>query len=196
MADLKLVELIIEDEETDFLGAMGLVSHPAIETDFIYFNKNKQNFVFGKEIEEGIIVSPALIPDKKIYRYNPITNFEYEVFFSKETVKKLSQNFLISGNHINTTLQHEHPIQGVHLIYSWIVENQQDQALSKYGFSVPDGTWMVSYKILNEDIKSKIKSGEISGVSIEAMLTEKFDSQTELSDEDKVKQIKDLLNGI
>ena len=194
------IELVVEDEEKDFLSAMGFVSNPAIEVPMIYFNKDKQNFVFGKTVDEeqGIIVSPALIPEKRIYRYDPQTNEEYYVYFSEETVRKLSQNFLISGNHINTTEEHMNPIKGVHLIYSWIVENKEDQLITKYGFKdIPVGTWAVSYKIVNDDIKAKIKSGEITGVSIEAWLSERLDEHLRI-DQDKIKveKIKQLLEGI
>jgi len=198
--DMMEIELIIGDENKDFLSAMGFVSSPAIEEKLVYFKNEKNNYVFGKVVDEeqGIIVSPALIPEKRIFRYNPLTNEEYYVYFSKETIKKLSQNFLISGNHINATEEHENPIKGVHLIYSWIVENQQDQLMTKYGFkNIPDGTWVVSYKIENEDIKQKIRNGDITGVSIEAWLSEKFDSKSQVDkDREILEKIRKILSTL
>lgn len=198
--NLKEIELIVEDENTDFLTAMGFVSSPAIEVPLMYFNNSKSNYTLAKlDEEQGIVVSPALIPEKRIYRYNQFTNEEYYVYFSKETIRKLSQNFLISGHHVNTTEEHTQPIKGVHLIYSWIVENQHDQIITKYGFkNIPDGTWVVSYKIENEDIKEKIRNGEIRGLSIEAWLSEKFDnsSHSAKKDEDLIEQIKNVLKEI
>lgn len=198
--DIMEIELVVDDENKDFLSAMGFVSRPAIEESLVYFKNDKNNYVFGKVIdeEEGIIVSPALIPEKRIYRYNPMSNEEYYVYFSRETIKKLSQNFLISGNHINTTEEHENPIKGVHLIYSWIVENQYDQLMTKYGFkNIPEGTWVVSYKIENEEIKQKIKNGDITGVSIEAWLSEKFDSKSEKSNDlEIIEKIRKILSTL
>jgi len=195
MKKLKEVELIVEDMN-DMISAMSFVDHPAIEKDLVYFGTNKSNYVLAKvDKEEGIIISPALIPDKRIYRYDAQTNEEYYVFFSRETVRKLSMNFLKSGNHINATEQHINPINGVYMIYSWLVENQHDPIITKYGFKdIPDGTWVVSYKIENEEIKSKIKSGEISGLSIEAWLTSKFSAED--VDKTKVDKIKKLLEGL
>lgn len=205
MAKIKEVELIINDEDLDMISAMGFVDMPAIEQDLFYFNSDRNNYVFGKlDEEQGIIVSPALIPEKRIFRYDPISNEEYNVYFSEETISKLSQNFLKSGNHINTTEQHVNPINGVHLIYSWIVANEHDALMTKYGFkNIPAGTWAVSYKIENEDIKEKIKSGEIGGISIEAWLSEKFDKhlhtmihQVKSWYKDKLEQIKELLKSV
>jgi len=194
--ELKEIELIVDGDE-DFLTAMGFVDYPAIEKQLVYFGDDRTNFTFGKEIEEqGIIVSPALIADKRIFRFDPETNEEYYVYFSEDTIRQLSQGFLMSENFKNNTEQHEKQIEGVHLIYSWIVENQDDQLMTKYGFKdIPNGSWAVAYKIENEDIKAKIKSGEIGGISIEAFLTEKYDKHFS-RDEQKIEQIKDLLNSL
>jgi hypothetical protein len=188
---MKEIELIIDDVD-DGVFAMGFVGSPAIEKDFIYFNKDKTNYVFGKEIEEGKIVSPALIPEKRIYRYDPITNEEYYVYFTKETIRKLAEGYLMNNNHVNNTEQHENNIDGIKLIFSWIVENQNDPIITKYGYDVPDGTWVVSYKIENEDIKNKIKSGEINGISIEGYLSEKFSKMNE-EDDDK-RRVEEIIN--
>jgi|AntAceMinimDraft_17_1070374.scaffolds.fasta_scaffold29256_3 hypothetical protein len=196
LEDLKEVELIINQEE-DMVTAMGFVEFPATEVNLVYFNDEKSNYTFGVEDkEQGIIVSPALIAEKRIYRYDPRTNEEYTVYFSAETIGELSQSFLISNNFKNTTEQHEEQVNDIDLIYSWIVQNDQDQIMTKYGFKdIAIGSWIVAYKINNEDIKAKIKSGEIGGISIEAFLSEKYDKHSS-PDEDKIQQIKDLLNGI
>jgi len=195
-ANINEIELVVNDENEDFLSAMGFVDMPAIEQNLVYFNKGKQNYTFGKiDEEKGIIVSPALIPEKRIFRFNPETNEEYYVYFTEETIRTLSQNFLKQGMSKNVTEQHETPVDGIYLIYSWIVENQEDPLITKYGFkNIPNGTWAVSYKIENEDIKEKIKNKEIGGLSIEAYLSEKF-SKIDL-DKQKIEEIKSLLNSI
>jgi len=190
--ELKEIELIVDNEETDLISAMGFVQSPAIRQPLVYFNE-KNNYVFANvDSEKGIIVSPALIPEKRIFRYDPFLNEEYYVYFSRETIEKLSQNFIISGYHNNSTEQHIKPISGVHLIYSWIVENQHDPLITKYGYKqIPNGTWAVMYKINNEDIKEKIKSGEINGLSVEAWITEKYDNRSSNDDKllDEIKKI-------
>jgi hypothetical protein len=42
-----------------------------------------------------------------------------------------------------------------------------------YGFDVPTGTWMVSYKINNKDTWNQIKNGELNGFSITGQFIEK-----------------------
>lgn len=181
MEDMKIVELFINEDDIDGLTAMSFVEFPALEQNMFYFKKDiRNNYMMAKiDEEQGIIVSPALIPDKKIFRYDFINDEEYYVYFSKETIRKASEMFLKENRQINVTEQHNIPVKGVYLIQSWIVENEHDALITKYGFSkedIPIGTWAVSYKIENEDIKNKIKSGEINGISIEAFFSEKLDA--------------------
>lgn len=196
---MREIELIIE-KDSDMLVGMGLVEIPAIESDAYYFNNEKNNYTFAKETEEGLFVGLAMTAEKKIYRFDPFTNEEYYVWFSKETIKQLSQKFMITNQQHNVTEQHENSIKDVFLVYSWIVENEQDPIITKYKFKdVPIGSWVVMYKINNEDIKEKIKSGEIKGFSVEGFFTEKF--ATALNKEEDVykeqyEKIKELLDNL
>ena len=194
---MKEIELIINDENIDGVYGMGFVEYPAIEEDFIYFKNEKENYTFGKlDEEQGIIVSPALIPDKKIYRFDPYTNEEYYVYFTKETIRKLAEGFLLNNKQNNVTEQHENPINGIKLIFSWIVENEHDPIITKYGYNVPVGTWVVSYKIENEDVKKKIKEGQINGISIEGWLSNKLDNSLVDKDKELVEKIIDIVKNV
>ena len=90
----KITELVISDENEELsIDAISLVSQPAIEVDFVYFGKEKNNLTFAKVDEEKrMLVSPALIPNKQIFRYDPNTDSAYYVYFSKATVRKASKS--------------------------------------------------------------------------------------------------------
>ena len=171
-----IVELVISDEnEALTIDAISLVTSPAIEQDFVYFNKSKNNLTFAKVDEEKReLISPALIPNKQIFRYDPNTDSEYYVYFSKETVKKASHLYLKHNNHHKATEQHTDRVSGVLTIESWIKEGEQDKS-NLYGFDLPIGTWFVKMKIENDEVWNKIKSGELKGLSIEGYFTNKFE---------------------
>ena len=80
----KIVELIIDDDNQELaIDAISLVTEPAIEQDFVYFNKAKNNLTFAKVNEEKrLLVSPALIPNKQIFRFDADKNQEYYVYFT------------------------------------------------------------------------------------------------------------------
>ena len=198
MTETKIVELIIQDENQELaIDAISLVTSPAIEQDFVFFGKEKNNLTFAKVDEEKrILISPALIPEKTILRHDPQTSSDYFVFFSKATVKKASELYLKHNNHHKATYQHQDRISGVLTVESWIIEDSKLDKSTLYGFSLPVGTWMVSLKIENDEIWSKIKDGELKGLSIEGYFTNKFEQmqKKEFTNEEVKTALKELLS--
>ena len=176
-----IVELVIDDESQELaIDAISLVSSPAIEQDFVYFGKEKNNLTFAKVDEEKrMLVSPALIPNKQIFRHNPNTDSDYYVYFSPETVRKASELYLKHNNHHKATYQHQDRVSGVLTVESWIIEDTKLDKSTLYGYSLPVGTWMVKLKISNDEIWSKIKDGELKGLSIEGYFTDKMEQMSE-----------------
>jgi hypothetical protein len=176
MKETKIVELVIADDSQELaIDAISLVNSPAIEQDFVFFGKEKNNLTFAKVDEEKrMLVSPALIPNKQIFRYDPNTDSEYYVYFSPETVRKASELYLKHNNHHKATYEHKDRVSGVLTVESWIKEGDSDKS-KMYGYDLPNGTWFVKMKIENEDLWSKIKEGELKGLSIEGYFTNKFE---------------------
>ena len=177
----KIVELIIEENnEALAIDAISLVSAPAIEQDFVFFGKEKNNLTFAKVDEEKrMLVSPALIPNKQIFRYDPNTDQEYYVYFSPDTVRKASELYLKHNNHHKATYEHQDRVSGVLTVESWIKEDTKKDKSTLYGFSLPKGTWMVKMKIENDDLWKKIKDGELKGLSIEGYFVDKMQNMKE-----------------
>mgnify|MGYP000032258158 CR=1 FL=1 len=178
--ETKIVELIINDDSQELaIDAISLVTSPAIEQDFVFFGKEKNNLTFAKVDEEKrMIISPALIPNKQIFRYDPNTDSDYYVYFSKETVRQASELYLKHNNHHKATYQHQDRVSGVLTVESWIKEGDMDKS-KLYGYDLPDGTWFVKMRIDNDELWSKIKEGELRGLSIEGYFTDKLESMSE-----------------
>lgn len=198
MTETKIVELIIQDENQELaIDAISLVTSPAIEQDFVFFGKEKNNLTFAKVDEEKrMLVSPALIPNKQIFRHDPNTDSDYYVYFSKETVRKASELYLKHNNHHKATYQHQDRVSGVLTVESWIIEDTKLDKSTLYGYSLPVGTWMVKLSISNDEIWSKIKSGELKGLSIEGYFTNKFEQmqKKEFTNEEVKTALKELLS--
>jgi len=170
---MNILELII-DEEAELYGidAISLVEHPAIESDWVAMNSQAVEFKTQNE-EKRLIMGAALIPDKPIYRKTG--EEEYYVYFSKKTVRRAMELYFKNGNQANATLEHEHKINGLHVVESWIVEGEQDKSRI-YGLEVPVGTWMVSMKVENDAIWEKfVKEGSVKGFSIEGYFTNRYE---------------------
>ena len=173
-------ELLIDDNSQELaIDAISLVSAPAIEQDFVYFGKEKNNLTFAKiDEEKRMLISPALIPNKQIFRYDPNTDSEYYVYFSPETVRKASELYLKHNNHHKATHEHSERVSGVLTVESWIKEGDSDKS-KLYGFDLPNGTWFVKMKIENDDLWKEIKSGSLRGLSIEGYFTDKMSKLSE-----------------
>jgi len=180
MKATKIVELIINEENEPLaIDAISLVTSPAIEQDFVFFAKEKNNLTFAKVDEEKrMLISPALIPNKQIIRHDPNTDSNYYVYFSKETVRKASELYLRHNNHHKATYQHQERVSGVLTVESWIKEGDSDKS-KLYGYDLPDGTWFVKMKIENDELWEKIKGGELKGLSIEGYFTDKMEKMSE-----------------
>jgi hypothetical protein len=195
MKETKIVELVIADDSQELaIDAISLVNSPAIEQDFVFFGKEKNNLTFAKVDEEKrMLISPALIPNKQIFRYDPNTDSEYYVFFSKSTVAKASELYLKHNNHHKATYEHKDRVSGVLTVESWIKEGDSDKS-KMYGYDLPNGTWFVKMKITNDDVWQEIKSGNLRGLSIEGYFTNKFEEMQKK--EPTPQQILSALNEI
>lgn len=147
--------------------AISLVDCPAIEEDFIYLSKEKQEQVFLEKEDKHLIVGAVLVPDKPIYRNNG--KEEFYIQFSKETIEKLAYDYLMNGRMYSVTTDHKNIADDVCLVESWIKTSENDKSVD-YGMNVPVGTWLCSMKVENEDVWGRIKSGELRGFSIESFV--------------------------
>ena len=191
----KITELVISDDNEELsIDAISLVTSPAIEVDFVFFGKDKHNLTFSKiDEEKRMLISPALIPNKQIFRYNPNTDSEYYVYFSTDTVRKASELYLKYNNHHKATYQHQDRVAGVLTVESWIKEGDQDKS-KMYGYDLPNGTWFVKMKIENKDLWEKIKAGELKGLSIEGYFVDKMEKMSKtVTDEEIVEAYNELV---
>ena len=136
----------------------------------------KMSFQFADE-DQRIIVGPAMIPQQLIPRRDMLGNI-YHVYFTQETVKKIAEKFLKENKHNNTDVNHDDDVTTNNtLLESWIIEDKEYDKSRKYGYELPVGTWMVSYKINDSETWNKIKSGELKGFSIAGNFIEKAASK-------------------
>ena len=182
----RIIELII-DEENEFSGieAISVVENPAIEEEFIALKKQPIQLA-EVDSEKRILMGPALIPDRKILRKDD--DGEYYIYFSKETVRKASELFLMKGNQNNSTLEHQDVLKGMSVVESWIIEDKKKDKSKKYKMDLPLNTWMISVKVLNDEIWNQVKEGEINGFSIEGYFADKAERPKE-SIKEKFKSI-------
>ena len=172
----RLVELIIDEESERFgVEAISLVEFPAIEENWVFFNKDNFLSLAKLDEEKKTLVGAVLIPEKEIPRYDQELDEEYVVYFSKETIKQAQELFMSSLRNNNATYEHKVPVQGLSVVESWIKEDEKYDKSSQFGFDkMPIGTWFVKMKIDNDEVWEKVKNKEVKGFSIEGYFTDKL----------------------
>ncbi len=193
---MKIVELVI-DETDEFNGieAISVVENPAIEEDFIAL-KDQQVKLAELDKEKRILLGPVLIPNKPIYRRNE--QEEYYIYFSRNTVRKASENFLLKGNQSKSTLEHQFSLKGLTLVESWIVEDEVHDKSRKYDMSVPLGTWMGAVKVNNDEVWNEyVKTGRVKGFSVEGYFADKMERPKDKTIKDLAEQeSQEILSGL
>ena len=167
---MRLVEMKLDENEIGFgVDAVSLVESPAIESNFIALKKadlERLNFATVNE-EKRLVMGSLLIPDKPILRIDE-DGEPYNIFFTKETIRRASQLFLMNGYQNSATLEHAVKLQGVTVVESWIVEDSEMDKTKLYKLDAPSGSWAISMKIDNDEIwENYVKSGKVLGFSLE-----------------------------
>lgn len=135
-------------------------------------NFNSVEMKFQTDDEKMIITGPAMKAFQMIPRRDDDGNL-YHVYFSDETIKKISQKFLRDNAHATDINHSMEATEENTLLESWIVEDPEMDKSKALGFNPSKGDWYVSYKINNEETWNKIKNGELNGYSIAGQFIEK-----------------------
>ena len=134
--------------------------------------KNMSKQKFQTDDEKRIVFGPAMIPDLKIFRKDPLGN-PYYVFFSADTIKMIAEKYMRNKYIDNNDTNHNgKAASDVYVIESWIKEDENDKS-TKYGYGdLPIGTWFVSMKVRNDEVWRKVKNGELKGFSVSGYFEE------------------------
>tara|TARA_X000001382_G_scaffold118078_1_gene98092 strand:- start:2142 stop:3332 length:1191 start_codon:yes stop_codon:yes gene_type:complete len=188
---MRIVELVLDEDQEIGIEAISVVENPAIEEDFIALKS--QEFKLAEiDKEKRILMGALLIPNKPIYRRNG--EDEYYIYFSKDTVLKASQMYLMQGKQNNSTLEHQYELNGLSLVESWLVEDKVHDKSVKYGMDLPLGTWVGAVKVNNDKIWQEfVKTGKVKGFSIEGYFADKMERPKEkINDFSSDKVLQDL----
>jgi hypothetical protein len=175
------------DEETG-IDFVSLVENAAIQKDFLAFSETPIKFAIQDE-EKRIVTGAAMIADLPIYRRDDVRG-EYYVVFDKESIFKIAKKWARSNQYNSVNAHHKTPIMnGVSLFESYIIDRERGVMPPKGFEEVADGSWFVSYLIDNDEVWSKVKSGEFKGFSVEGVFDFPEDQEEQL-----IEQMKEILS--
>jgi uncharacterized coiled-coil protein SlyX len=176
------------DDITTGLTAVSLVDCPAVERDFLLFDK--QEMLFKADEDKQIISGIALLADTPIYRRNQ--NGEFYVVFEKDTIRQLVEKYSKQGlfNSVNLMHQSDSFVNNVYLIESLIIDKERGICPTEFK-DCPDGSWYVSYYVDNKELWNEIKNGEwFNGFSVEITANLEMNKNTNKNEFDMNKMLK------
>lgn len=189
--ELPIKKAIIDVEDSEMgLKTVSLVSDPAIQINWIKFNKQSEIKLAIQNEDKRIIFTPVLIPNQLIYRN--IAGEEFNLMFDKETIEQVEQKWV--KDNLSSTVDIEHSsklIDGVTFFESVLLNNERF-ATAKGFEGLPEGTWFLTGKVESDEVWSKVKSGEINGVSIDGLFKTAQVNKVTMSDEQIIKIINNL----
>lgn len=169
MDRLPVFELVIDPSQSSDIEVsyVALVDKPAIERNFLAFNSVKLDFVVNQD--QQIISGPAMVADSLIYRRDDTG--EYNVFFSKDTIKDIAIKFFQKDYQRNINLFHDRNLStdDVTIFESFVSDKERGIPPMKGFEDLPDGTWFISAKVSSPEIWADVKSGKVRGFSVEGM---------------------------
>lgn len=176
MEKIPVLELLVSPiKGKSGVKTIASVDEPAVMQYATYFNSDGSpkpseiKACFVNE-EQGIILSPALIPDLIIPRIDPETKQKFAVFMTRETIFTAGMNWMSENrqslsNEMHQGGEYRGGIKWFAAFFSFenLVPNPTPYE------NLPFGTWYVMGKITDPELKAKFRKGEYKGISIEGV---------------------------
>lgn len=192
--DLPIYEIVIDlnDPETT-VSFNSLVEYPAHEKNFETFSKVTYEF----NDEQRVITGIAISSDTPIYRFDQNTNEEYYVVFTKDAIRDIVIDYARRNNFNNVNIEHnsKNVVDGLHMIMSYQIDNQRGFTAPERFKDANDGSWLVSYKVSDEQLWKDAKEGKFKGFSIEGVFN-LIDTKRTMTEEQMMSAILEALQGI
>ena len=156
------------DTDDSGIYKVSLVDFPAVESDFVYFDKQAKMLKLAITNEEQRLVTGVIMrADFPIYRCSKDIG-EYYIVYSKDTIKIMAEKMMADNTFNNINIQHEDgtDVEGINLVEIFIKDT--DKGIDPKGFEyIENGSLFATYKVNVDSIWEQIKAGEFRGFSLE-----------------------------
>lgn len=160
------------EEEIEF--QIAVVDEPAIESNFMVFEKEKTQKLNFKELDpaKNLLMGYFMIADMKIPRRDH--RGDYTVSFPSESIDKIVRNFSRNGLNGNMNEMHQSGklLDGVFVLHHWQINKELGIVAPKGFENEADGSWFGIVRCENQEIYQKALAGELRGFSIEGLFIE------------------------
>lgn len=157
------------DGQVTGIYAISLVDFPAVESDFLAFDKDKVFVKYAVQDEEKRMVYGVLMrANYPIYR-NSWEAGEYYIMYKPETIRIMAEKLMADNRQNMINLMHEQIFPGgVNCVQLFIKDSTK--GINPAGFEdIEDGSLFGEFHVENDEVWALIKDGTFKGFSIEGM---------------------------
>ena len=184
------------DEEGTGIFCVSLVTNPATDVNFVYFDKDKQIEKFAvADNAEHIVAGVIMLANSPIYRRTP-DGFEYYINFSTDVLKEMAEKMIYDnvGSSINIQHQDGTNVEGVNLQQLFIID-RKNGVNPEFFKEVPDGSLIGYYKVRNQEVWDMIINGDVLSFSLEGFFNVNEEAFSTFEDTEMT-EIEQLINKI
>lgn len=158
----------INDDDC-YMGAISLVTSPAVEHDFLKFADDKPVKLQFVDEDKRMISGVVCLANVPIYRCRP-DGYEYNIVFTPEVIEQMTIKYSKMGLINSVNLQHDDSkfVDSVIMVEMFI--KNTEKGISPKGFEdVTEGSLFCTFKIEDEELWQEIKKDDslFRGFSLE-----------------------------
>ena len=164
---LPVFDALVPDEETGMLK-ISLVDIPAVMSDFLVFNAQREVQMYSIQDEEKRLVYGVVArANYPIIRRSPHIG-EYYIVFKPETIRVMAEKYLAESRQNEVSTMHTTDVEGVQMVQYFIKDSTR--GVNPEGFAdIADGSLFAEFHILNDEVWAAIKAGTYNGFSLEGV---------------------------
>ena len=180
---MKIFKVTINDDEELGMDAISLVEFPAVEVDFLTFNKDAKLCLTKFNDEKKEISGVVCLADVPILRKNDTFGI-HAIVFEKDVIKQMMLRYFKKGLGNQVNIEHKgNMIEGLTMIESYIKDSARNVAPIEFE-DVTDGSWIVTFKVENDEVWNQIKEEhKLRGFSLQGLFA--YDSEIDVTEEDE-----------
>ena len=167
LGGLPVYDALVPDEETGMLK-ISLVDIPAVMSDFLVFNAEKEFQMYSIQDEEKRLVYGVVArANYPILRISPKIG-KYYIVFKPETIRVMAEKYLAESRQNDVSTMHTTDVEGVQMVQYFIKDSAR--GVNPEGFAdIADGSLFAEFHILNDKVWAAIKAGTYNGFSLEGV---------------------------
>lgn len=167
LGGLPVFDALVPDDETGMLK-ISLVDIPAVMSDFLVFNAQREVQMYSIQDEDKRIVFGVVArANYPIIRRSPQIG-EYYIVFKPETIRVMAEKYLAESRQNDVSTMHTTDVEGVQMVQYFIKDSTR--GVNPEGFAdIADGSLFAEFHILNDEVWAAIKAGTYNGFSLEGV---------------------------